>query len=61
MSATEVFIGAVEMPCLREDTLEATVIGVPDEKWGVVVVYLQPCPDHTVDVEALKARCGSGR
>ncbi|WP_329224815.1 class I adenylate-forming enzyme family protein [Streptomyces canus] len=38
--------------------LEAAVIGVPDEKWGeVVVAYVQPRPGSTVDPSALKALC----
>ncbi|WP_369250576.1 class I adenylate-forming enzyme family protein [Streptomyces sp. R41] len=38
--------------------LEAAVIGVPDEKWGeVVVAYVQPRPGSTVDAAALKALC----
>ncbi|WP_449352030.1 class I adenylate-forming enzyme family protein [Streptomyces shaanxiensis] len=38
--------------------LEAAVIGVPDEKWGeVVVAYVQPRPGSTVDPEALAALC----
>ncbi|MGP4050682.1 class I adenylate-forming enzyme family protein [Streptomyces sp. 2A115] len=38
--------------------LEAAVIGVPDEKWGeVVVAYVQPRPESTVDPSALKALC----
>ncbi|MFF4055508.1 class I adenylate-forming enzyme family protein [Streptomyces sp. NPDC001668] len=38
--------------------LEAAVIGVPDEKWGeVVVAYVQPRPGSDVDSEALKALC----
>ncbi|MEH0573286.1 AMP-binding protein [Streptomyces sp. B21-108] len=38
--------------------LEAAVIGVPDEKWGeVVVAYVQPRPGSAVDAEALKALC----
>ncbi|WP_329577211.1 class I adenylate-forming enzyme family protein [Streptomyces sp. NBC_01361] len=38
--------------------LEAAVIGVPDEKWGeVVVAYVQPRPGVTVDLAALKALC----
>ncbi|WP_369264854.1 class I adenylate-forming enzyme family protein [Streptomyces sp. R35] len=38
--------------------LEAAVIGVPDEKWGeVVVAYVQPRPGLTVDPGALKALC----
>ncbi|WP_406165876.1 AMP-binding protein [Streptomyces canus] len=38
--------------------LEAAVIGVPDEKWGeVVVAYVQPRPGSTVDPSVLKALC----
>ncbi|MFD3620582.1 class I adenylate-forming enzyme family protein [Streptomyces sp. NPDC058676] len=38
--------------------LEAAVIGVPDEKWGeVVVAYVQPRPGSNVDPSALKALC----
>jgi acyl-CoA synthetase (AMP-forming)/AMP-acid ligase II len=38
--------------------LEAAVIGVPDEKWGeVVVAYVQPRPGSAVDAEALRALC----
>ena len=38
--------------------LEAAVIGVPDEKWGeIVVAYVQPRPDSTIDPAALKALC----
>ncbi|MGI3222750.1 class I adenylate-forming enzyme family protein [Streptomyces sp. GTA36] len=38
--------------------LEAAVIGVPDEKWGeVVVAYVQPRPGATVEPSALKALC----
>jgi acyl-CoA synthetase (AMP-forming)/AMP-acid ligase II len=38
--------------------LEAAVIGVPDEKWGeVVVAYVQPRPGSTVDPSALRALC----
>ncbi|MCX5257564.1 AMP-binding protein [Streptomyces canus] len=38
--------------------LEAAVIGVPDEKWGeVVVACVQPRPGWTVDLSALKALC----
>lgn len=38
--------------------LEAAVIGVPDEKWGeVVVAYVQPRPGRTVDPTALQELC----
>jgi long-chain acyl-CoA synthetase len=38
--------------------LEAAVIGVPDEKWGeVVVAYIQPRPGVTVDLTALRELC----
>ncbi|WP_086768385.1 class I adenylate-forming enzyme family protein [Streptomyces bobili] len=38
--------------------LEAAVIGVPDEKWGeVVVAYVQPRPGSTVDPSALQELC----
>ena len=38
--------------------LEAAVIGVPDDKWGeVVVAYVQPRPGHTINLEALQALC----
>jgi len=38
--------------------LEAAVVGVPDEKWGeVVVAFVQARPGTTVDVDALKGRC----
>ena len=38
--------------------LEAAVLGVPDEKWGeVVVAFVQARPGATIDVPALKARC----
>ncbi|WP_369240384.1 class I adenylate-forming enzyme family protein [Streptomyces sp. R21] len=38
--------------------LEAAVIGVPDEKWGeVVVAYVQPRPGSTVDPAALETHC----
>ncbi len=38
--------------------LEAAVIGVPDEKWGeVVVAYVQPRPGQTVDPTALQELC----
>ncbi|MGW1785843.1 class I adenylate-forming enzyme family protein [Streptomyces sp. NPDC002143] len=38
--------------------LEAAVIGVPDDKWGeVVVAYVQPRPGSIVDREVLEALC----
>jgi long-chain acyl-CoA synthetase len=38
--------------------LEAAVIGAPDEKWGeVVVAYVQPRPDATVDPGELQDLC----
>jgi long-chain acyl-CoA synthetase len=38
--------------------LEAAVIGVPDEKWGeVVVAFVQAAPGETIDADAIKARC----
>ena len=38
--------------------LEAAVVGLPDEKWGeVVVAYVQAKPGHRIDLESLKARC----
>ena len=38
--------------------LEAAVVGVPDEKWGeVVVAFVQPRPGATVNLGELKARC----
>ncbi|SOD91338.1 class I adenylate-forming enzyme family protein [Streptomyces sp. Ag109_G2-15] len=38
--------------------LEAAVIGVPDEKWGeVVVAYVQPRPGSAVDPSALQSLC----
>ncbi|GAB3862064.1 long-chain fatty acid--CoA ligase [Nocardioides maradonensis] len=43
---------------LHPDVVAAAVIGVPDEKWGeVVVAFIQPRPDASVDVESLKALC----
>jgi long-chain acyl-CoA synthetase len=38
--------------------LEAAVIGVPDDKWGeVVVAYVQPEPGQSIDAAALLAQC----
>ncbi|MFJ1812504.1 MULTISPECIES: class I adenylate-forming enzyme family protein [unclassified Streptomyces] len=38
--------------------LEAAVIGVPDDKWGeVVVAYVQPRPGVAVDPKTLEALC----
>jgi long-chain acyl-CoA synthetase len=38
--------------------LEAAVIGVPDDKWGeTVAAYVQPRPDHTINLEALQNIC----
>lgn len=38
--------------------LEAAVVGVPDEKWGeVVVAFVQARPGATVEVGALQERC----
>ena len=38
--------------------LEAAVVGVPDEKWGeIVVAYVQPRPGASVDTIALQALC----
>lgn len=38
--------------------LEVAVIGLPDKKWGeVVVAFVQARPGATVDVEGLKSRC----
>ncbi|WP_406034896.1 AMP-binding protein [Nocardioides sp. NBC_00163] len=38
--------------------LEVAVIGLPDEKWGeVVVAFVQARPGATVDVKALMSRC----
>jgi acyl-CoA synthetase (AMP-forming)/AMP-acid ligase II len=53
-----------QLPAGDASVLEAAVIGVPDEKWGeVVVAYVQPRPSLTVDpvaLEALAARSLSG-
>lgn len=38
--------------------LESAVVGVPDEKWGeVVVAFVQARPGVSVDVDALQVRC----
>jgi long-chain acyl-CoA synthetase len=38
--------------------LEVAVVGVPDEKWGeVVVAFVQARPGATIDLKGLKARC----
>ncbi|WP_059021503.1 AMP-binding protein [Mycobacterium sp. M26] len=38
--------------------LEAAAIGAPDEKWGeVVIAYVSPRPDATVDPDELHALC----
>lgn len=38
--------------------LEVAVIGLPDEKWGeVVVAFVQARPGATVDIKALMTRC----
>jgi long-chain acyl-CoA synthetase len=43
---------------LTRDPSVLEAAGVPDEKWGeVVVAYVQPRPGGTVDVAALKALC----
>ena len=40
--------------------LEAAVVGVPDERWGeVVVAYVQARPDQTIDTEVLATRCAA--
>ncbi|MEV0637656.1 hypothetical protein AB0I77_22395 [Streptomyces sp. NPDC050619] len=44
------------MPAGDPSVLETAVIGVPDEKWGeVVVAYVQPRPGLPVDPAALEA------
>jgi len=43
---------------LRNRSLEAAVIGVPNETWGeVVVAYVQPSPGATPVDDVLKAVC----
>jgi long-chain acyl-CoA synthetase len=43
---------------LHPDVVAAAVVGVPDEKWGeVVVAFVQPGPGCVVDVEALRSHC----
>jgi long-chain acyl-CoA synthetase len=38
--------------------LEAAVVGMPDDKWGeVVVAFLQPRPGQTIDLESVKDLC----
>ncbi|MFJ2755526.1 class I adenylate-forming enzyme family protein [Nocardioides sp. NPDC087217] len=38
--------------------LEAAVVGMPDEKWGeVVVAFLQPRPGATIDLESVEDLC----
>lgn len=40
------------------DVLESAVVGVPDEKWGeIVVAFVQARPGVGLDVDALKLRC----
>lgn len=40
------------------DVLEAAVVGVPDAKWGeIVIAYVQPRPGTIIDPEALEAHC----
>ncbi|MEV4643489.1 AMP-binding protein [Saccharopolyspora sp. NPDC049357] len=37
---------------------EAAVIGMPDEKWGeVVVAFVEPGPGHEIDTDALAQHC----
>jgi acyl-CoA synthetase (AMP-forming)/AMP-acid ligase II len=46
--------------CLAEHAAvaEAAVVGLPDERWGeVVVAYVRPVPGSTPDVEELVAHC----
>jgi acyl-CoA synthetase (AMP-forming)/AMP-acid ligase II len=43
---------------LHPDVVAAAVIGVPDEKWGeVVVAFVQPRPGAVVDLKSLRALC----
>ncbi|MBJ8341234.1 AMP-binding protein [Antrihabitans sp. YC3-6] len=38
--------------------LEAAVIGIPDERWGeVVIAFVQPRPGSSIDSEQLRERC----
>lgn len=40
------------------DVLESAVVGVPDEKWGeIVVAFVQARPGVSLDADALKALC----
>lgn len=42
------------------DVLEAAVVGGPDPVYGeVVVAFVSPRPEHTIDVDALLARCAA--